>query len=67
MGQDSNFKEEQIVVGDTVQFKSGGSSMKVERIEGDEAICVFVLGGKQRLKLASLQKVPEEHHWWDRE
>ena len=41
--------------------------MTVEAIEEDEAICVFSLGGKQRLKLAVLEKVPEEHHWWDRE
>ena len=40
--------------------------MTVEAIEGDEAICAFSLGGKQRLKLEVLEKVPEEHHWWDR-
>ena len=37
--------------------------MKVEKIEGDEAICVFALGGKQRLKLSALEKVQDEHHW----
>ena len=58
--------EELIVVGDVVRFKGGGSPMTVEKIEGDEAICVFSLGGKQRLKLDVLEKVTEEHHWWDR-
>jgi hypothetical protein len=57
--------EEQIVVGDVVRFIGGGSPMTVEKIEGDEAICTFSLGGKQRLKLAALEKVPMEHHWWD--
>jgi hypothetical protein len=67
MGRDYRFKEEQIVVGDIVRFKGGGSSMKVEKIEGDEAICVFALGGTQRVKLLILEKITEEHHWWDRE
>jgi uncharacterized protein YodC (DUF2158 family) len=58
--------EEQIVVGDIVRFKGGGTPMTVEKIEGDEAICVFSLGGKQRLKLDVLEKVPEEHHWWNK-
>ena len=57
--------EEQIVAGDIVRFKGGGSSMTVERAEGDEAICVFSLGGKQRLKLAVLERTPDEPHWWD--
>jgi uncharacterized protein YodC (DUF2158 family) len=57
---------EQIVVGDIVRFKGGGSSMTVEAIEGDEAVCVFALGGKQRLKLYVLEKVSDEPHWWDR-
>ena len=61
----SGSEEENIVVGDVVRFKGGGSAMTVEVIEGDEAICVFSLGGKQRLKLEMLEKVPEEHHWWD--
>ena len=59
--------EEKIAVGDTVRFKGGGSPMTVEAIVGDEAICVFSLAGKQRLKLEVLEKVPEQHHWWDRE
>ncbi len=58
--------EEQIAVGDAVRFKGGGSFMTIEKIEGDEAICVFSLGGKQRLKLDVLEKVPDEPHWWDR-
>lgn len=53
------------MAGDVVRFKGGGSPMTVERIEGDEAICVFSLGGKQRLKLEVLEKVPDEPHWWD--
>ncbi|MGO9310082.1 MAG: DUF2158 domain-containing protein [Spirochaetia bacterium] len=57
--------EEQIVVGDVVRFKGGGSPMTVESIEGDSAICVFSLGGKQRLRLDVLEKIPEEPHWWD--
>ena len=57
--------EEQIAAGDVVRFKGGGSSMIVEKIEGDDAICTFSLGGTQRLKLDTLEKVPEEHHWWD--
>jgi hypothetical protein len=56
---------EQIVVGGVVRFIGGGSPMTVEKIEGDEAICTFSLGGKQRLKLNAPEKVPEEHHWWD--
>ena len=59
--------EERIVEGDIVQIKGGGSAMTVEKIEGDEAVCVFLLGGKQRLKLEVLEKVPPEDHWWDRE
>ena len=55
------------MVGDVVRFVRGGSSMTVEAIEGDEAICAFSLGGKQLLKLADIEKVPEEYHWWDRE
>jgi uncharacterized protein YodC (DUF2158 family) len=58
--------EEQIMVGDMVRFIGGGSPMTVEKIEGDEAICTFLLGGSQRLKLNVLEKVPEEHHWWDK-
>ncbi len=58
--------EEQIVVGDIVRFKGGGSTMTVEEIEGDEAVCVFALGGKQRLKLDVLEKASDEPHWWDR-
>jgi hypothetical protein len=58
--------EEQIAMGDVVRFKGGGSSMTVEKIEGNEAICVFSLGGKQRLKLDVLEKVPDEPLWWDR-
>ena len=65
MRRSNGSKEEKIVVGDIVRFKGGGSAMTVEAIEGDEAICVFSLGGKQRLKLELLEKVPEEHHWWD--
>jgi hypothetical protein len=65
MRRDDGFNEEKIAVGDTVRFKGGGSAMTVEAIEGDEAICVFSLGGKQRLRLEVLEKVPEEHHWWD--
>jgi len=67
MKRDDSFKEEKIVAGDTVRFKGGGSAMTVEAIEGGEAICIFSLGGRQRLKLDVLEKVPEEHHWWDRE
>jgi len=66
MRRSSGSEEEKIVVGDIVRFKGGGSAMTVEAIEGHEAICVFSLGGKQRLKLEVLEKVPEEHHWWDR-
>jgi len=58
-------QEVKIVVGDFVRFKGGGSAMKVEKIEGDVAVCVFTLGGTQRLKLDVLEKAPEEHHWWD--
>ena len=58
--------EEQIVVGDVVQFKGGGSSMTVDKIEGEEAICVFSLGGRQRLRLDVLEKVKDEPQWWDR-
>jgi uncharacterized protein YodC (DUF2158 family) len=58
--------EEQIMVGDLVRFIGGGSPMTVEKIEGGEAICTFLLGGSQRLKLNVLEKVPEEHHWWDK-
>ena len=58
--------EEQIAVGDVVRFIGGGSPMTVEAIEGDEAICVFSIGGRQRLKLDVIEKVPEEHHWWDK-
>ena len=54
------------MVGDMVRFIGGGSPMTVEKIEGDEAICTFLLGGSQRLKLNVLEKVPEEHHWWDK-
>jgi hypothetical protein len=57
--------QKQISVGDVVRFKGGGSPMTVEKINGDEAICTFSLGGKQRLKLDAVEKVPEEHHWWD--
>ena len=64
MRGDDSSKNEPIQVGDTVRFKGGGSSMTVEAIEGDEAICTFALGGKQRLRLEVLGKVPEEHHWW---
>ncbi len=67
MRRSGGFEGEKIAVGDTVRFKGGGSPMTVEVIEGDEAICVFSLGGKQRLKLEVLEKSPEEHHWWDRE
>src|SRR5208283_4961456 len=56
--------EEKIDVGDVVRFKGGGSSMTVEKIEGNEAICVFSLGGKQRLKLEALEKVQDEPYWW---
>jgi len=56
--------EEQIAVGDIVRFKGGGSSMTVEKIEGDEAICAFSLGGRQRLKLEVLEKVSDEPPWW---
>ncbi len=56
--------EEQIAVGDVVRFKGGGSPMTVEKIECDEAICVFSLGGKQRLRLEVLEKAPEELYWW---
>ena len=62
MRRDDGFKEAKITVGDSVRFKGGGSAMIVEAIEGDEAVCTFSLGGKQRLKLALLEKVPEEHH-----
>jgi hypothetical protein len=53
------------VAGDLVRFKGGRFTMTVEKIEGEEAICVFSLGGKQRLRLAVLEKVPEEYNWWD--
>jgi hypothetical protein len=57
---------EHIAERDIVRFRGGGSSMTVEKIEGDEAICAFSLGGKQRLRLEVLEKVPDEPHWWDR-
>ena len=60
-------KDDQILVGDAVRFKGGGSSMTVEAMEGDEAICTFALGARQRLRLEVLERVPEEHHWWDHE
>jgi uncharacterized protein YodC (DUF2158 family) len=47
--------QEQISVGDVVRFKGGGSPMTVEKINGDEAICTFSLGGKQRLKLDAVE------------
>ena len=59
--------EPSIAVGDAVRFKRGGSTMMVEAIEGGEAVCVFSLGGRQRLRLAVLERVPEEKHWWDTE
>jgi len=62
----SHGNEEKIDVGDVVRFKGGGSSMTVEKIEGNEAICVFSLGGKQRLKLEALEKVQDEPYWWSR-
>jgi len=60
--------EEQIKPGDVVQFRGGGSPMNVEQVEGAEAICVFSLGGKQRVKLALLEKISNEpplarHRW----
>jgi len=55
--------EEQIEVGDVVRFKSVGSPMTVEKIDGDEATCVFSLGGKQRLKLEVLKKAPDKPPW----
>jgi hypothetical protein len=55
-----------IAVGDVVRFKGGGSSMTVQKIEGDEAICAFSLGGWQRLKLEVLEKAPDELYWWGR-
>ncbi len=64
MRKDNSLKNEQILVGDTVRFQGGGSSMTVEAIEGAEAICAFALGGTQRLRLEVLEKVPQEHHWW---
>lgn len=66
MRRSDGSEREKIAVGDAVRFRGGGSAMTVEAIEGDEAICAFSLGGKQRLKLEVLEKVPEEHHWWDR-
>lgn len=57
--------EPSIAVGDTVRFKGGGSTMIVEAIDGGEAICVFSLGGKQRVRLDVLERTPEEKHWWD--
>ncbi len=57
--------DERLAVGDVVRFKGGGSSMIVEKIEGDEAVCVFSLGGKQRVRLSLLEKSPDESHWWD--
>jgi len=57
--------QEPIRVGDLVRFKGGGSTMTVESIEGEEATCTFLLGGRQRLPLAALERVPEEPHWWD--
>jgi len=55
--------QEQILIGDVVRFRGGGSSMTVEKMEGDEAICVFSLGGRQRLKLEVLEKVQDERYW----
>ena len=59
-------EKQNIAVGDLVRFKGGGSSMTVQKIEGDEAICAFSLGGRQRLKLEVLEKVQDEPPWWDR-
>ena len=59
--------QEQIVVGDIVRFKGGGSSMTVQKIERNEALCVFSLGGEQRLRLEVLEKAPDERHWWDQD
>lgn len=67
MRGDDSSKNEPILVGDTVRFKGGGSSITVEAIVGDEAICTFALGGTQRLRLEVLERVPEAHHWWDHE
>jgi hypothetical protein len=55
-----------IAVGDVVRFKGGGSSMAVQKIEGEEAICAFSPGGWQRLKLEVLEKAPDELYWWGR-
>ena len=38
--------------------------MTVEKIEDDGAICVFELGGKQRVKLVALERAPDEPSWW---
>ena len=64
--RDKKVMVEQIVAGDVVRFKGGGSPMTVEAIEDDEAVCVFSLGGRQRLRLEVLEHVPDEPHWWDR-
>ena len=38
MRRSDGSEEEKISVGNTVRFKGGGSAMRVEAIEGDEAI-----------------------------
>jgi hypothetical protein len=37
--------------------------MAVERIDGDEDICVFSLNGTQRSKV--FEKIQDELCWWD--
>ena len=63
----SRVMQEQIVAGDIVRFKGGGSSMTVQKIERNEALCVFSLGGEQRLRLEVLEKASDEPHWWDQD
>ena len=63
--QEKKLIDDLLAVGDVVRFRGGGSLMVIEKIERDQAICVFSLGGRQRVSLKFLKRVPEERHWWD--
>ena len=50
---------ETFAVGDVVQLKSGGASMTVERVDGDDMSCVWFEGKKveSEIRLGRAQKV----------